>query len=82
MTIRSSLLLQISLNLAQRYNPSSKMLQFLNIICNKIFETFSIFCHNLHVSYHHIMANIKIFRLFFFFKNFKTTQPHIYSHVL
>jgi hypothetical protein len=34
-----------------------------NIVCDKMFETFLNFYHNLRVWYHHIMTNFMIFRL-------------------
>ena len=69
--IRSSLWLQILPNPSQRYDSSSEMLRFVNIVRDKLCETFSIFYHSLHVWYHQIMTNLMIFRLRFLFLEFK-----------
>ena len=75
--IRQPLWLQILPNPPQRYDSSSEMLRFVNIVRDKLCETFSIFYHSLHLWYHHIMTNLMIFRLclrFLEFKNHSTTR--------
>ena len=69
--IRPSLWLQILPNSSQRYDSSSEMLRFVNIVRDKLYETFSIFYHNLHIWNHHIMTNLMIFRLRLLFLEFK-----------
>ena len=66
-----SLWLQILPNPSQRYDSSSKILWFVNIIHDRLCETFSIFYHDLHVLYHKILTNLMIFRLRLLFLEFK-----------
>ena len=65
--IRPSLWLQILPNPSQRYDSSSEILWFINIdiVRDRLCETFSIFYHGLHVRYHEILTNLMIFRLCF-----------------
>ena len=79
--IRSSLWLQILLNHSQRYDSSSEILHFVNIIHDILCKTFSIFCHILHVWYHEILTNLMIFRLHFLFYNLKTIRSLVRGHV-
>ena len=75
--IRPSLWLQILPNHSQRYDSSTEMLRFVNIVRDKTCETLSIFYHSLHIWYHHIMTNLVIFKLrllFLEFKNHSTTR--------
>ena len=63
--------LQILPNHSQCYDSSCEILRFVNIVRDKLYETFSIFYHNLHVWYHHIMTNLMIFKLRLLFLEFK-----------
>ena len=75
--ILPSLWLKILPNSSQRYDSSSKILRFVNIVRDRLCETFSIFYHGLHVWYHVILTNLMIFRLcllFLEFKNHSTTR--------
>jgi hypothetical protein len=69
--IRLSHWLQILPNPSQRYDSSSEILRFINIVRDRLCETFSIFYHGLHVWYHEILTNLMIFRLRLLFLEFK-----------
>ena len=69
--IQPSLWLQILPNPSQCYDPSSEILRFVNIIRDRLCETFTIFYHGLHVWYHEILTKLMIFRLHCFFLEFK-----------
>ena len=73
--------LQILPNPSQCYDSSSEILQFVNIVHDRLCETFSIYYHSLHVWYPEILTNLMIFRLCLFFKNLKTIRPHIHGWV-
>ena len=67
----SSLWHQILPNPSQRYDSSSEILRFINIVHDRLCEIFSIFYHNLNVWYHEILTNLMIFRLSLLFLEFK-----------
>ena len=58
-------------NPSQRYDSSCEIPRFVNIIHDRLSETFSIFYHSLHVWYHEILTNLMIFRLRLLFLEFK-----------
>ena len=69
--IQPSLRLQILSNPSQRYDSSCDILRFINIVRDRLCETFSIFYHSLHEWYHEILTNLMIFRLRLLFLKFK-----------
>ena len=58
-------------NLSQRYDSSSEILRFVNIVHDRLCETFSNFYHSLHLWYHEILTNLMIFRVCLLFLEFK-----------
>ena len=78
--IRSSLWLQILSNPSQRYDSSSEILRFINIVHDRLCKTLLIFYHSLHIWYHEILTNLMIFRLCLLFLEFKSqTATHLWS---
>ena len=54
-----------------------EILRFVDIVHDRLYETFSIFYHSLHIWYHEILTNLMIFRfrlLFLEFKNHSATR--------
>lgn len=53
---------------------SHEMLRFLNTMHDELFKTFSIIYHNLHIGYHELLTNLKIFKLCLHFIKLKNSS--------
>ena len=58
-------------NLSQRYDSSSEILRFVNIVHDRFVQNLFNFYHSLHVWYHEILINLMIFGLRLLFLEFK-----------